>query len=359
MGSERRVVTRDEIAAAAGVSAATVSYVVNNGPRPVSPRTRSKVLHAIDSLGYKPNAIARNLRMHRSTTIGLIIPDINNPYFAQVARGVEQMASENGLTTVLCHSSYSVEGELRYVDVLQSERAAGVIWFPATNSPEPGKRMTEFGMPLVILDRSVPGVPAPAVVANNFLGGLLATGHLIELGHRTIGYIARSTDLSHSSERLRGYQAALANFGIERDDSLIVRGGFKLEDGYQAAKQLLEGPHRPSGIFAYNDFMALAALRAAYELGIHVPGDLSVVGFDDIPEAAFACPSLTTIAQAKHEMGRQGVAFLLEIINQNPPGTSRSESLPVELVVRESTGPVPPADNHLKGLSSDPRGARP
>jgi LacI family transcriptional regulator len=339
MATTRRIVTRDEIARAAEVSAATVSYVVNNGPRPVASETRTKVLEAIERLGYKPNAIARNLRLRRSSTIGLIIPDINNPYFAQVARGTEQMASENGLTTVLCHSNYSLERELHYVEVLHSERAAGVIWFPATHSPEPGIRMVEYGMPLVVLDRMVEGVQVPEVVANNFLGGFQATQHLIELGHRVIGCIARPTELHHSSERVRGFREALADHGIECNESLIARGGFLLADGYQAAGHILRSSSRPTAIFAYNDFMAIGALRAAYDLGIKVPDDVSIVGFDDIPEAAFTCPALTTVSQPKLEMGRKGVNLLLEVINQGSAVTEYSSTLPVELVVRESTGP--------------------
>ncbi len=338
MGIKTSTVTRDEIAKAAGVSAATVSYVVNNGPRPVSQETRQRVVEAIEKLGYTPNAIARNLRLQRSTTIGLIIPDTNNPYFAQVARGVEQRANENGLTTVLCHSNYSLQGELHYVEVLRAERAAGVIWFPATNSPEPALRMEQYGLPLVVLDRTAEGLNAPGIVADNFLGGVQATEHLIGLGHQVIGCIARPTDLHHSSERVRGYQDALSRHGIQLDESLIARGGFRLEDGYCAAKELLQRRPRPTAIFAYNDLMAIGALRAAYDLRLKVPSQLSIVGFDDIPEAAFTCPALTTVSQPKLDMGREGVAILLELINHRHIPTGSITTLNVELIVRESTG---------------------
>jgi LacI family transcriptional regulator len=337
-----RTVTRDEVAHAAGVSSATVSYVVNNGPRPVATETREKVLAAIQELGYHPNALARNLRLQHSSTIGLIVPDIHNPYFAEVARGVEQMASENGLTMVLCHSDYKLERELHYVKIMQAERSAGVIWFPATNSAEPAKQLASYGMPLVVLDRVVPGVRAPAVVADNFRGGYLASQHLIDLGHRIIGCITRPTELYHSTERIRGFRAALTENGIEVDESLLVSGGFRLDDGCAAAKQLIGKTPRPTAIFAYNDFMAIGTLRAAYELGIKVPNDLSVVGFDDIPQAAFTCPALTTISQPKFEMGREGVSLLLDEINESTLGINPTPLLPIKLIVRESTGSYSP-----------------
>jgi LacI family transcriptional regulator len=339
MAAKGSVVTRDQIAKAAGVSAATVSYVVNNGPRPVSEETRRRVLAVIESMGYTPNVIARNLRLQRSNTIGLIIPDTNNPYFAQVARGVEQMATENGLTTVLCHSSYSLEAELRYVETLRSERAAGIIWFPATNSAEPALRIAEYGLPLVVLDRMTEGIPAAGIVADNYRGGICATEHLIGLGHRLIGCIARPTDLHHSSDRVRGYREALARHGCPTDEALIARGGFRLEDGYEAARRLLQVSPRPTGIFAYNDLMAIGALRAAYDLGLHVPTQLSIIGFDDIPEAAFTCPALTTISQPKLEMGRDGVGLLLDLIHERPVEAGHVLTLPVQLIIRESTGP--------------------
>jgi len=338
MIKKSRTVTRDEVARAAGVSSATVSYVVNNGPRPVANETRKKVLDAIQQLGYKPNAMARNLRLQHSTTIGLIVPDIHNPYFAEVARGVEQMASENGLTMVLCHSDYKLEGELHYVEVLQTERSAGVIWFPATNSAEPALRIADYGMPLVVLDRVVPGVRAPAVVADNYLGGYLAARHLIDLGHRVIGCITRPTELYHSTERVRGFRQALNDKHIEMNAALLVNGGFRLDDGCDAAKKLIAASPRPTAIFAYNDFMAIGALRAAFELGLKVPDDLAIVGFDDIPQAAFTCPALTTISQPKLEMGRNGVALLIEEMEEPSLSSNPNPPLAVKLIVRESTG---------------------
>jgi LacI family transcriptional regulator len=331
-------VTRDEVAKEANVSAATVSYVVNNGPRPVAPETRNKVLAAIQKLGYRPNAVARNLRMQHTSTIGLIIPDTYNPFFAEVARGVEQIAFENNMTVVLCHSDYKLERELQYIEVLQAERAAGVIWFPATNSTEPAIRVGNYGMPLVILDRILAGVRAPFVVADNFLGGYLATKHLIELGHKVIACITRPMVLSHSSERIRGYRQALIDHDIPFNESLLITGGLRLEDGRNAGFQILEHPLKPTAIFAYNDFMAIGAMRAIHEKAVPIPTSISIVGFDDIPQAAFTSPALTTVSQPKLEMGRQGGALLLDVMDGRTISLKDNAPLSVKLVVRESTG---------------------
>ena len=176
------MVTRDDVARHAGVSPSTVSYVINNGPRSVSEETKARVLKAIKDLGYRPNAVARNLRRQRTSSLGLIIPDIINPYFAQVAQGIEAVAFERDFTVVFCHTKYSRKQELKYLDHLYVERAAGVLWIPATADPEPARRLKEYGLPVVMMDRVLEGVQIPSVVADNFRGGFLATEHLISLG---------------------------------------------------------------------------------------------------------------------------------------------------------------------------------
>ena len=335
-----RRITRDEVAREAGVSPATVSYVINNGPRPVSPDTYQKVKQAVDKLGYKPNAVARSLRMKRASILGMILPDTHNPYFAEVVRGVEQVAFEHGFSLLLCHSDYSPERELHFANVLLAERVAGVLWFPATQDAQPARLLAEYGVPLVILDRTVPDIKCRSVLTNNFRGGYLAAQHLVELGHRIVGCIARPMDLFHSQERLRGVRSGLSDYGITQDEKLIVRGGFRMLDGYQAAKHLFDMQPPPTAIFSYNDFNAIGALRAARECNLDIPGDISIIGFDDIPQAAFTCPSLTTIRQPKLDMGRHGAELLIELaLNEDLPEVNE-QPLEVELIVRESTGLV-------------------
>lgn len=334
------ITTIRDVAEQAGVSVATVSHVINE-TRPVSDELRQRVLAAMDKLDYQPNALARSLRRQRTSTLGLIIPDTNNPYFAEVARGIEQVAFEHDFTVILCHSDYSPERELQYVDVLRAERAAGAIWIPATEDCEAAKRLVEYEVPLIVLDRRVSEIESPSVVADNFRGGYAATEHLITLGHRRIGCIARPVGLSHSQDRILGYQAALRDYELPLDEALIARGGFRLEDGRRATFHLLDLESPPTAIFAFNDIMAIGALRAAHERELRVPQDFSIVGFDDIPQAAFTCPALTTVSQPKFDMGRRGAELLLDLVAGKRPPTEADAPLEVRLVVRESTGQAP------------------
>lgn len=337
----KKNITRNDVAQAAGVSPATVSYVINNGPRPVAHETYQHVVEVIQELGYRPNAVARSLRLQRTSTLGLILPDTSNPYFAEVIRGVEQYAFDRGYTVILCHSDYSAEREIQYVNVLQAERAAGVIWFPATSDPKPAQMLADYEIPVVVLDRTVPGLSCPSVLADNYRGACLATQYLIDLGHRDIGCIARPYDLQHSQERVRGFLATLRQNGLSVDPPRIVKGGFRLEDGRVAAHQLLDEHPNLTAIFAYNDFMAIGAMRAAHERSLRVPEDLSIVGFDDIPQAKFTCPALTSVQQPKMEMGRIGAELLLKLIDTGTLSNGGLKPLKVQLVVRESAGNGP------------------
>ena len=334
------MVTRDDVARQAGVSPSTVSYVINNGPRSVSDSTKEKVQKAIDDLGYRPNAVARNLRRQRTSSLGLIIPDIINPYFAQVAQGIEAVAFERDFTVVFCHTKYSLDQELKYLDHLYDERAAGVLWVPATGEFEPAQRLLDYGLPVVLMDRVLEGIHIPAVVADNYRGGYIATEHLLSLGHRRIGCIARPVRLSHSRERVQGYQAALTDAGIEFDERLVAAGGFRLENGYEAIQYLLDLDDPPTAVFTYNDIMAIGAIRALKERGFDVPRDFSVVGYDDIPDAAYTCPALTTVRQAKYEMGAKGIELLIKIMDGEDVDPRTEERVDVELIVRETTGPL-------------------
>jgi LacI family transcriptional regulator len=334
-------VTRDDVARLAGVSAATVSYVINNGPRPVASKTRMRVLNAVKQLGYQPSGVARNLRLQRTSTLGLIVPDTHNPYFSELARGVESVAFENSYTVILCHSGYDADRENQYIDMLRVQRAAGVIWIPATTDFDPYEKLLGYGVPTVIIDRTNPGYDMPTVVADNYQGGFLATSHLLELGHKRIGYISRSEDLSHSDSRIKGYLSALEEKSIPFDPKLVVKGGFRLENGKQAIDYLLQLDSRPTAVFAYNDIMAIGALRALHEAGLRVPEDFSLIGFDDIDQAGYTCPALTTVYMPKYKIGQQGTKKLLEIIDKKPTTNELLASLEVYLVVRESTGPAP------------------
>ena len=334
------MVTRNDVARLAGVSAATVSYVINNGPRPVSVDTRERVLRVIHDLDYQPNALARNLRMQRTSTLGLILPDIQYPFFSEVTRGIEAVARENGYKLILCHSGYSVERELEYIDTLQMERVAGVIWIPASPDMEPYNKLLSYGMPTVVSDRIVTGHNVVFVAVDNFRGGYIATEHLIQLGHRRIGVITLPIGMSFSQRRLEGYRAALEEYDIPFDGHLLVHGGYCLENGFEAFNQLIQVTPRPTAIFSFNDIMAIGALRAAHKSGLKVPADISIIGFDNIPQADFITPALTTVNQTKFGVGRRATELLLRLIDGESVDVGNEPLLGVELVIRESTGPA-------------------
>lgn len=299
-------------------------------------------MQAIRELGYKPNAVARNLRRQRTSTLGLIIPDTLNPYFPEVARGIEAVAFENGFIVILCHSHYDLEKELRYVDVLSAEQVAGVIWVPATEADTPYHRLDEYQIPTVVLDRSIGGDDILMVGADNFGGGYKATEYLIDLGHSRIGCITRPVGLEHSNDRTSGYQAALAAHGLPFEECLLAKGGYKFDDGYRAAAKLFDCEAPPTAIFAYNDLMAIGAIRAAKARNLRIPEDVSIVGFDDIPGAAFTFPPLTTICQPKLEMGRKSAEMLISAIKgEEEEDQQKSIRMDVRLVIRQTTGPGP------------------
>jgi LacI family transcriptional regulator len=333
---ERTSITRDDVARRAGVSSALVSYVINNGPRPVAAATRARVLAAIRELGYNPSAVARSLRLQRSTTIGIIVPTLDL-ILAEVIRGAQQVVRQRGLRVVQYDVAHQVAAEHDAAEALIGERAEGVIWVPSTADLSPGRRLMQSHIPLVLIDPPEQADEFAAVGLDNERGGYLATRHLLELGHRRIALLDRAEQVAFSRERASGYRRALADFGLAADPSLVVPVGTRIEDGRDAAHALLARANPPTAIFAYADLLAVGALRAAYERGIAVPRRLSVIGFDDIAMAAFLRPALTTIAAPNGERGERGAELLLA------PGAPRGPiavRLPVSLVVRETTGPA-------------------
>ncbi|HOH20623.1 MAG TPA: LacI family DNA-binding transcriptional regulator [Anaerolineaceae bacterium] len=335
----KRTITRDDVAREAGVSPATVSYVINNGPRPVTDETREKVLAAINKLGYQPNALARNLRMQKTNSIGLIIPDNKNTFFSDNALGVEQIAFDNGYNVIMCHSAYRLDRELAYIHMLISHQAAGVIWIPCSEDSAGAKLLESFHIPFVLLDRVIQGVTSPSIKADNFKAAYLATNHLVQLGHRRIGFIKRPVDLNHSIARLNGYKQALQDANIPFDPDLVVPGGFLFQDGSVAGRQLLSMASPPTAITAYNDMNTIGAMHAAQEMGIRIPEDLSFAGIDDIAQSEYCFPPLTTVRIPTFEMGKMSANLLIALIREELPEDQKHHCLDVELIVRESTAP--------------------
>jgi LacI family transcriptional regulator len=324
-----------DVAERAGVSVTSVSHVINE-TRPVSYELRERVLAALEELGYHPNRLARSLRSGKTHTIGTIVPDSADPFFAEVARGIEDTAFETGYSLILCNSDANLDKEAFYTDVLVEKQVDGILFLAAGGSTERILDLQQRGMPVVVVDRELPAVHVDSVVTDNAGGGWSATRHLIDLGHRRIGYIAGPSDLTLSEYRFTGYRKALEEAGIAVDENLVVRGAFDFESGYRAACQLLTNSQRPTAIFASNDLMAIGAICAAVELDLRVPEDLSVIGYDDVPLASYSNPPLTTIAQPIYDLGVVAASMLLERLH-DPGRPARRIVLDVELQIRRST----------------------
>ncbi len=327
-----------DVAERAGVSVTSVSHVINQ-TRLVSDDLRERVLTAMNELGYQPNALARSLRRKETYTIGVIMTNSADPFFAEVTRGVEDACFEQGYNIILCNSDSDLDKELFYTNELIKKRVDGILFLAAGGkSTQHIRTMQQRKTPLVVVDRYIPDLAVDTVLIDNARGGWLATHHLIELGHRRIGCITGPSDLTLSAERVTGFRRAIQEAGLKVDESLIVKGNFQYETGYQAAQQFLAQPTPPTAVFACNDLMAMGVINAAVKQGWPVPDRLSVIGFDDIRMAGYTNPLLTTVAQPKYEMGSIATTMLLERIH-NQEMAPRQKLLDTQLVVRESTAP--------------------
>ncbi|WP_322978227.1 LacI family DNA-binding transcriptional regulator [Pseudomonas sp. C11] len=325
--------TIKDVAARAGISYTTVSHVVN-GTRPVSDPVRSKVEAAIAELGYVPSGVARSLRVRATGTLGLLLPNASNPYFAELARGIEDHAERNGYSVILCNSDDDIDKQLRYLRVLLERRIDGLIVATVASDAAFAEALANLRVPLVLVDRSLDGVDADQLRVDHEQGAYLATRHLLELGHRRIVCIGGPASTQVAQLRAAGYQRALAEAGIEAQ--AVVDCPFTSPAGHAAAQTLLSAELRPTAIFAGNDMIALGVLRAAAERELQVPQQLSVVGFDDIEVSRYLHPALTTVGQCIGQLGEQVAARLLERIRT--PGLAVSQQLiePI-LVLRESS----------------------
>jgi len=335
-----------DVADRSGVSVSTVSRVIT-GSVPVDPVTAERVQEAIAALGYRPNLLARSFRRRVTHTIGLLVPDNSNPFFAEMARTIEDAGFAKGYNVVLCNSDLSAVKQETYIDVLLAKRVDGLILtssglIPTVDGHDALERILDAGVPCVVVDRDLGEAPVDQVLVDNDQGGYLAGEHLISLGHRRIACLVGPSDVTPSAGRIAGFQRALADAGLAVAAAGLVRGNGQSDGGAAAVRQLLERGLVAAGgvtaIFAFNDQMALGAIGALQRAGRRVPEDVSVVGFDDIPQSAAIFPALTTIAQPIGEMGTIGVRLLLDRIAQRDAPYQRVR-LATRLVVRESTGP--------------------
>lgn len=337
--------TMRDVAHHAGVSIATVSHVIN-GTRPVSDELRERVRQSMDALNYQRNTLARALRSRRSDMIGVIVPDTSNPFFAEVAQGIENVGLEHEYSLLLCNSDNDLGRLLLHTKNLSSKRVDGLIFATSGDDFEAVREELRNDIPIVVVDLNTLGFPTDAVLFDNHRGGWLATRHLLDLGHRRIACITGPSRQSIRRDRELGYRQALAEASAPVDETLVREGDFRPDSAYRHALDLLRLPDPPTAIFAANDLMAMGVLRATRELGVVVPDQLSVVGFDDIALAAFTTPALTTISIPKVEMGQAAARMLLQRV-EKPDKPIEQLVLEIELIVRESTAP-------LAALSSRP-----
>jgi LacI family transcriptional regulator len=331
------VTTIRDVARRAGVSTTTVSHVINR-TRKVDAITAARVEAAIGELGYRPNALARSMRRGRTHTVGIILPDIANPFFGDLARWLEDALFEADYSAIICNSDGDERKESRYLDVLLSKKVDGLLLIAASQPSERLRHLVDSGPPTIVVDRELDDLPVSQVMVANQHGGYLAGRHLTELGHRAFGVIAGPGGLGTSARRLDGFRTALDDAGVAIDETQVERGDFRAAGGRSAMEALLSLRPRPSAVFAENDLMALGALSAAHAAGLEIPGDLSVVGFDGIAFGADVTPPLTTVVQSTSAIAATAVDLLLHQLGDGR-ATPRQVELPVALEVRGSSAP--------------------
>jgi LacI family transcriptional regulator len=336
-------VRRMDVARLAGTSPAVVSYVLNGGPRPVSAQTRARVLAAVEQLGYRPNGIARSLRMSRTMTLGLVIPDNANPFFAELARAIEEESFAQGYTLLIGNAAENDERQTAYVRTFLARQVDGLFIVPAHGTAGFLGELDRARTPWICLDRQVPGAAAPGVLVDNRGGAYTATRHLLDHGRRRIACIGGPEDVMPATDRVSGWRDALDEEGISRRAMSVTHSSFGRRGGYGAARELLAGPERPDAIFVASDEQAVGVLRAIAEARLRCPDDVAVASFDGIPGAAYTTPALTTMAQPFAALGRAAVAHLLA----QPAGPT--DVLPVALVKRGSCGCPDPPGGDLTG----------
>ena len=329
-------VTVRQVAVRAGVSTATVSRVLA-GSGHVAENLRRRVVDAARALDYRPNRAARSLRIRRSLTVGVLVPDVQNPFFTGILRGLESVLEGDGFTFLLGNSDGRPERERLYIDTLRDEGAAGFIIVPTDGDQESYRVLQSAGVPIVTIDRTAAGLKADQVTVTNQDGVRGAVHHLIGLGHRRIGFIGGPAEINVARERLAGYEQALAEHHIALDPGLVQPGDFQQTGGYRAMLALLETATRPSAVFVANNLMTLGAVQALHERGVRIPGEVAIIGFDDMPWATSLQPPLTAVAQPTKEIGIAAAQLLVARL-RDPDRPFRRVVLETQLIVRGSCG---------------------
>jgi LacI family transcriptional regulator len=336
----RKKPTQGDVARLAEVSQAAVSYVLTNSPAVNLPaETRQRVLDAARELGYVPNSAARSLRTRKSATIANAIPDITNPYYPWLERGIQDVTDAAEYDLIVYNTDGDAEKERKVLLSARQGRVDGLIMTPFHLTPADYEPLVHAGVIVVILgrvDHDWAAVGIDNLSIDNVAAGRTAVEHLLNAGHTRVAMIAGVAGTPPREGRVLGYRAALAAHNVAVEEQLIRAGEFTEQGGYQGTQELLRLSPRPTGIFAANDLMAIGALQALREEGISVPGEMAIVGFDDISAASLVHPALTTVAQFPHGLGRRAAELLFDRLSGRVAGPGRFIEMPFELIVRES-----------------------
>ena len=325
-----------DVARESGVSVFTVSAVVNNKSH-VGKGLREKVEAAIRKLNYRPNLIARSLAKQKTHTIGMIVPDIGNPFFPVVVRGAEDAAQKHGYNLLLCNSDDSLDKEEKAIELLLSKRVDGILLTKAGGDFRPPLRqmIQEVNIPFVLVMRTYPKLTKDAVITDDYQGAYDAVSHLARAGRKRIALISGPLKVSNAKERWQGFRDALKDKGLPYEEELVVEGDYRIESGFRAGHSLFS--HRPDGVYVANHLMTIGLLKAAEEMGMRCPEDYGLVSFDDYPWLGIFRPRLTTVELPKHQLGSEAAELLIQRITGD---TSKPvfKKLQPELRIRESCG---------------------
>lgn len=332
------MVKRKDVAEYVGVSPAVVSYVLN-GSHPVSDKTRAKVLEAVRVLGYRPNSVARSLAIAKTSTIGLLLPDSSNSYFAELSSAIENAAFERGFTVLLGNGADDDNREKNYLRTFVDRQVDGIIC-TSDVLEQSFNDLSISKVPMVATDKRSDGFNFPSVFVDNKLGAQMATDHLVFHGRKKIACISGGEEISSANDRVSGWRESLSAAGINPTPSLIERAPFTSEGGNQSIKTLLKRVPDVDAIFVASDLQAVGAIRALVDAGLEVGKDISIVGFDGVQLGNYTTPRLTTVAQPITQIAARAVELLIALIEGNPDTDSPEQvvTLPGELIVRESCG---------------------
>lgn len=334
--------TIGDVARVAEVSKATVSRVLNGIQ--VRQETRLKVLEAIDQLQYRPNAQARGLPLGRTNVIGVIVPEILRNFYSSIVSGVMEILDPLDYSMILSQTGNRKGKEVEYANLLRERRVDGllVVTPREVDARFVTRLVVDDHFPVVLIDGFVGSAPVSSVMVDNFRGAKAVTQHLLELGHRRIGFVMGLSETRESHDRLEGYRRALEKYGVDFDPSYVWKGDYSWESGKESGRRILALPssRRPTAIFAANDSMAVGIVEAMEEAKVKIPEQIALAGYDDVELAVTVRPRLTTVRQPLRDMGRFGARKLINVINGEEPEATRI-MLPLELVVRESSGGTP------------------